>query len=1310
MRTERNGSDAPSRALLASLVVLFVSVNPGPAQEPDRNELLAELQDRDWRIRRAAARQLGEVASQDRQVVAELGAALGDVDSRVRRSVATALGRIGPGAAPATPSLIERLQDEDPEVTLRAIRALGLIGPKASRAARHLRPLLEDSDAAVRLTAADSLIRMRRNTSASIATLADLLGDPDAEVRAVAARALGRSGKKAADTDVELVALLRDGDPSVRAAAAEAVGEIGEPTVPLLISSLNNGNPVFLRAVAEALGRVGQPAVPLLIEALEDHEEALLVRQYAAKALARIGDDEGQVVPALVERLEDENPQIRVASLEALGNLGPAADAAAQALVDVVEDRNEEPLVREYAITAAARVAPTAPEVAAALVEAVTDSDARIFEAAVAALEEIRLHDERPADGEVPLWVEQLRSADPERRLAAARGLADLGPYARDAVPALTEALTAEENDPELRAAIANALGLIGPAAEPALVALIESLRSPDAGLRDAALAAMRRIGPQTKTIPALMKALEDSDLGVRGSAALSIQNFVSARLQGWQPLLSQSDAPILRAWVSRHQDLYGIDEPALQPADLRHERATTDYFDALGGRAAIRESVQLQSLVNRELSSADSRIIPIEEIEDVDVRSHPFAEMLAESGRAPGRLPLADMVPPDHLFVYFRDLEAVRRLLEDGGNLFLRFQSAFAFKSVEYDLSSRYLARLGISSALLERLERTETINEIGLVVPDLFFIEGTDITAILRARSSQDLRTVLALTGMGEANGSKIEDRQLDSGRHVYWATREDLLFVGTSAEDLQSVLDRHENGGKDSLGQSEELQYMLQQLPVAETTQVYCYLSDPFIRKLVGPRTKIGQLRRMQARAELDMLTAGAMLFKLDGHTATPTKDRLIELGYAPSDFRERDYTIGEDYVAESERYGSSASLSSLSSNPVRMASPAEVSAYGDYLTEYSRYWRQFFDPIAIRMDRPDRGTMELTTFILPLPDSRLYEQIRGALTGADSGLRLTVPELTPAPVLVFSMNLSDSLRLSLSSALADMLEEFTSVDRGIFDALNPTVHVALQDSSPIIAIGSGDVLGALNEDLLRMEGFEPFLPILLSLISQPASVFVELAEREVVLDFLRKAGLHRPDDAEGRFHQLKGQDAWIYTLNLLGVIQLHLKVAVEGGYLVISNLPWSPRAVQTGTFEDSLNGARLELNLEAISKLLPALHTKAYSDYRIAAVDGMGYLYPLLASGTVATVAEAQQKHQALFGFKPVHPASGEWLWQDGEMASSIFGTAQDPVQPPYLPGDRDFGLFPTLRSLSVSMQLEDTGLRARIRWRSAAVED
>jgi HEAT repeat protein len=1257
--------------LLACVLGWICSFGTSFSQESTVGAFLPRLENSDWQVRRAAALELGELASADRDVVAALIVALDDVDSRVRRASATALGRIGPRASGATRALTGRLDDRDPEVALAAARALGLIGRRASRAARDLEPLLRTADAEVRLTAADSLARMGRNTDAAIVALGRLLDQADGPFRVAAAESLGRIGARAASTGRELTALLRDDDPEVRSAAAAALGDIGESVVPVLIDSLNDGNPVFLQAVVEALGEVGDTAVPALVDALHSPDEPLLVRQYAAVAMARIGNRSGRVVPPLIESLADEDAQIRIAAAEALGNLGPAAEAATPRLIELLEDGGEALLVREYAIAAVSRTAPGAPAVAAALSAAVADSNPLIYEAAVAALVEIGLTGTDVRSSEVASLIADLGATDTARRLAAARRLGELGPYARAAVDALAEVLADTTNGPGLRIAAAAALGEIGPPAERAVPTLIAALGSSDAGMANAALVAMRRIGPQTRTIPALMEALRESDLGVRGSAAVAVRNFALARLRGWQALLEQSDAPILRAWLARHQALYGVSEQAVQQP----------------GRD-------------------DQRDIPIDDLDAVEVRAHPFEELLEDSGLAPGVLDLADFAPPDRLFVYFKDLAAARELLEGSAELFLRLDSVFSVKSFDYDLASRYLQRLGLSPEALSELESLAAIREMALIVPDLFFVDGTDITVIVRAVSADLAQSALELVGAAGDDGTAITTRQPGTEEATYSARRGELLFMSTNGAELRAVIERYDNGGRASLGQSAEFQYMLQQLPLTAQTRSYFYFSDPFIRRIVGPRVKIAQLRRMRARAELDTLTAGAMLFRLDGHTAAPDKDRLIQLGYVPEEFSARDYEIGEDFVARSARFGTSATLSPLLDIPVDLVSEAEASAYQSYLRNYTQYWRQFFDPIAMRLERSGDDTMELTTFILPLLDSPLYSELKDALTSADSGLSLRVPELEPRPFVRFSLNLSDSMRLQLAQTLSELLEEFTTLDPEIFDAFTATIHIAVQDSSPLVAVGSGDILGALSEDLLRMEGFEPFLPILLSLVSQPASVLIELADADAVLRSLREAVLRGGEGEVGELHQLQGQDVWIYTLNVLDLVQIHLSVAVEDDYLVISNLPWSPKGTQTGSEVESLNGALLDLDFEVISQLLPALHTKAYRDYRRAAVDGMGYLYPLLATRLAETLDEARQRHLELFGYTPVHPGRGQWRWSNGEVSSSLFGTAENPVQPAYVPGDRDFGLFPMLRRLRVGMQLEDAGLRASIRWRLA----
>jgi len=83
------------------------------------------------------------------------------------------------------------------------------------------------------------------------------------------------------------------------------------------------------------------------------------------------------------------------------------------------------------------------------------------------------------------------------------------------------------------------------------------------------------------------------------------------------------------------------------------------------------------------------------------------------------------------------------------------------------------------------------------------------------------------------------------------------------------------------------------------------------------------------------------------------------------------------------------------------------------------------------------------------VLPLLDSRLYDQVRDALATVESGRRLRVPVMNPSPSMVFSLNVSDDLRVMLSKKLASTLLQYTSVNPDIFDSMGSGIHLAVQD---------------------------------------------------------------------------------------------------------------------------------------------------------------------------------------------------------------------------------------------------------------------
>ena len=1259
------------RTIHKSLVLVFLAILCSQGALADLQSTIADLDDRDWTVRQAAVRALGDSRSESKQVIAVLSAALKDPDSRVRRAAAEALGQIGEKAYRSVPDLVEAYDDIDPGVVAAAARASGRMGRRASKAVDDLTELLDHEDARVRVAASQALGQLGSRSRASAGDLNAALRDHDPNVRAAAAVSLGQIGPKADVSISDLVRALDDADDAVSRAASDALVDIGKPAVPALVRALGNGDPIFLQAVVDTLGRIGPASVGPLTENLEDREEADISRSYAAMALAQVADRDDSVVPVLVTALADERSGVRTSAAEALGYAGAAARAAVPQLIDTATDPREELLVREFAIAALVKIDPGNADVEKALVYVVSDGNARIYEAAVEALTKIRA------------W----RRGEPNVDEQVARLVRELD----------GGSVTAAES-----------LGLIGDEAEAAVPSLVKALESEDPAMRDAALIALERIGPQSQTVPALVQAMASGDLASRGAAAARLEVFARSRIEVWQPLLHQSDAPILRNWLARHEALYGF-EPEDELFEPRgEERPQASYFDVMGGRAAIRESMQLELIEAPETGTKEDRNIEIDDLRPVQVPSHPFDRMLEDSDRPLQRVALADVVPQDRFFAWFRNIDALRDVLDGGAGQFARFESTLAVKSLDYNLAERYRRLLQISDETLSQVQMLGAIGEIAIVAPDLFFIDGTDLTIVASLRSASVTRAVLDLLGLDVPGEDEVKVRTTAEGGDIFWTIRGDLLLLGSDDEEIRRMLDLNPRRDKGSLGNSSEFLYMQQQLTIGDDTQAYLYFSDPFIRRLVSPAVKVAQLRRMEARAEMEILAAGAMLYLLDGHRHVPSKQQLIDRGYAPRYLEKRDYAISEDLIVSSEEFGTIAELEPLRADAVTDVSGRESRAYAEFVSNYTSYWRQFFDPIAIRLDAVDENSFEMQSFILPLLDSRVYNEVRDALVTDETGSDLSIPSVSPAPSMMLSLNVNDDLRVNLSQALADMLVEYTSVDPEIFDSIGSGIHLAVQDSTPIVALGGGDVWGAVSKEMLNLEGFDSFLPFIASIATQPSTIMIELADPDKVREFLSEAVVRRAEvGGSGELHKVQGREAWIYTLDVENIVQIHLRLEIQGEYFLISNLPWTT-AVSVGPATTTrLNGAQLMLDLSRIDKQLPALHTKIFTDYRAAAVDGMGYIYPLIAAGVADSVGQALDKHREIFGFSPVHPSRGEWLWRDSYLESTEFGTAKRPVQPAFTEGDRDFGLFPELDRIEVNMQLEDTGLRAIVGWRSAA---
>jgi hypothetical protein len=458
-------------------------------------------------------------------------------------------------------------------------------------------------------------------------------------------------------------------------------------------------------------------------------------------------------------------------------------------------------------------------------------------------------------------------------------------------------------------------------------------------------------------------------------------------------------------------------------------------------------------------------------------------------------------------------------------------------------------------------------------------------------------------------------------------------------------------------------------------------------------------------------MENLTAAALLHRLDGQAGAPDVQTLVNKGYlAAEPSVARSCALNKDLVASCPQYGSPARMKTLLENPLTTVTADEAAAYKVYVDNYSRFWRQYFDPIAFRLDDGPAGELQLTTFILPLIDNSLYNGLKSVMQHKEDGAPLRLPTLSPKPLMLLSLNLSeDSWTKVTREMFSDLLRRYTTIDPVAFDKIGPGIHLAIHDADPIITFGAGDTLGVFGAPMLgggRQEML--FIPAIASILTRPCQLMVELQDPEAVRRMMLAAASSSGDRMERRdpkvsFYKLEGRDAWICAISIENIVNIRFGVEIKGDYLILSNLPWSQKPVFGPTQTAALNALALDIHPESGILQMPGLFTAACEQERAAAAQGEQYLYPFLACGA-GSVPEAVSQCRALFGFAPEHPGAGQWVWENGRLRSSVYGDARYPVQPEYKPGSRPFGILAGLDALNLNLQFEDAGLRVVTRWK------
>jgi hypothetical protein len=466
--------------------------------------------------------------------------------------------------------------------------------------------------------------------------------------------------------------------------------------------------------------------------------------------------------------------------------------------------------------------------------------------------------------------------------------------------------------------------------------------------------------------------------------------------------------------------------------APRRNERVSqVDLFSLFTGALAVQESLQLDAMRGQRPGRGPrpggpdhEHPVAVTDLKGPTIKSHPWEKMLA--GKKPDVGPLARCVPDDYYFIEFRSLTKMLDAMDltDLWGTHLFNQAGRDARTQQ--VGERLKEQLALETNPLLRPVYDLVVDGAAVTGSDLFLREGSDVTLVFRMKNAETFKGrmdgFLARSERAHPEAKKTTGEYLgvpyvhlstpDRAVSVYSAYPTANLHVRSNSQvAFERVLQAVHGKGPDGkavtrLGDTAEFQYIRTLMPRgAKEEDGFVYLSDPFIRRLMGPAVKLTERRRMLCYNHVRMLGHAMLLYRTEqGKPATSLED-LDKGKCLPGKFNEGLYACpdGGKYSLMADgttpvcsHHGHARFLTPCCERPVSRVTTEEADEYRAFLNEYNQYWRMYFDPIALRLQiTPQRYRME--TIVLPLIDNSIYTQLAASLGGEPEPLdALPVPK--------------------------------------------------------------------------------------------------------------------------------------------------------------------------------------------------------------------------------------------------------------------------------------------------------------------------
>ena len=765
------------------------------------------------------------------------------------------------------------------------------------------------------------------------------------------------------------------------------------------------------------------------------------------------------------------------------------------------------------------------------------------------------------------------------------------------------------------------------------------------------------------------------------------------------------------------------------------------DLFAMFTGALAVQEALQLDTM--RAVPGASGVVVGNVDRENVKmadligptVKSHPWGKMLAAaqlSGNKPKVSALALCVPEDQYFVLFRSLT---KLLEgvDVGDLWGAHLLKQTTKSAKTQRTSQRLKRqLAMKTDPLTRPFYDMVVQEVAITGSDLYFREGSDVTMLFTIKQPQVFRLRMdgflaealksrpdAVQSTGQIQGVPyVQVSTPDRSIHVFSAYPKPNLHVrSNSRAAIGRVLAAIAGDGEvGRLGEATEFTYIRTLMVRGDKREDgFIYLSDPFIRRLVGPELKLTERRRMLCYNHLRMIGHAAMLHRTQFGKRAESLEQLAEHGCVPGQFGRSplrcpcggNYKLSADgATGVCSHHGHAHQLVPCLEIPLQRVTEAEAKEYKQFLASYSQYWRRFFDPIAVRLQMtPQQYRAE--TIILPLIDNTVYSGLAMVLGGEPEPLdALPVPKRN-----IFSV----VTRLNKEALLQQYRNELdfpvdlrflgvrgspdfaTTTEQFLAKGIGNQIGMHVYDASPFFDFNLTGFLGEMVGQFRGGAGWidDEIIPIsfLIASLNAPVYIAVPVSDAQIVDRFLDQldtmlAALARQPSQGGWFNfdydfykvplENKDQRIRCYAVHF-GPIKWRLFFGRVGDGLYIASKRFifddlAAAADQQPTDPGPTAHAMVRIRPEHWREVLPAFQLGWAESSRVACLNNLGPLSSvaraLSASGDGRP--KPQQVHRQADRLHAVHFFCGDGgryeVSPDGKQVTcSVHGSAWTPRQ-------------------------------------------